>query len=76
MARLGVAFSGGLTPPEIVDHLNRAINDVLANPELKKRYADVGSVPLIITPAQAKERIARDIAKWAKVVEDAGIKPE
>ena len=64
------------TPPEIVDHLNRAINDVLANPELKKRYADVGSVPLIITPAQAKARIARDIAKWAKVVEDAGIKPE
>ncbi len=64
------------TPPEIVDHLNRAINDVLANPELKKRYADVGSVPLIITPAQAKARIARDVAKWAKVVEDAGIKPE
>ena len=64
------------TPPEIVDHLNRAINDVLANPELKKRYADVGSVPLIITPAQAKARIARDIAKWAKVVKDAGIKPE
>ena len=64
------------TPPEIVDHLNRAINDALANPELKKRYADVGSVPLIITPAQAKARIARDIAKWAKVVEDAGIKPE
>jgi tripartite-type tricarboxylate transporter receptor subunit TctC len=64
------------TPPEIVDHLNRAINEALANPELKKRYADVGSVPLIITPAQAKARIARDVAKWAKVVEDAGIKPE
>jgi tripartite-type tricarboxylate transporter receptor subunit TctC len=64
------------TPPEIVDHLNRAINDALADPELKRRYADVGSVPLIITPVEAKARIARDIAKWAKVVEAAGIKPE
>ena len=53
-----------------------AINDPLAHPELKNRYADVGSVPLIITPAEAKARIARDIAKWAKVVEAAGIKPE
>ena len=45
-------------------------------PSCKKRYADVGPVPLIITPAQAKARIARDIDKWAKVVKDAGIKPE
>jgi tripartite-type tricarboxylate transporter receptor subunit TctC len=72
---VGIGVPRG-TPNEIVDRLNRAVNAALANPTLKARYADVGSVPLIISPAEAGARIANDLKKWGKVVEDAGLKPE
>ena len=64
------------TPPEIVERLNRDINACLADPTLKSRYADVGAVPIILTPAEARARIASDTEKWRKVIEQAGLKPE
>jgi len=64
------------TPPDIVDRLNRAMNATLANPSLKTRYADVGSVPLIISPSEARERIASDLKKWGGVVKQAGLQPQ
>jgi tripartite-type tricarboxylate transporter receptor subunit TctC len=64
------------TPPEIVERLNRDINACLSDASLKARYADVGAVPIILTPAEARARIASDIAKWGKIIEAAGLKPE
>ena len=64
------------TPPAIVERLNRDINACLADPALKSRYADVGAVPIILTPAEARARIASDTEKWRKVIEQAGLKPE
>jgi tripartite-type tricarboxylate transporter receptor subunit TctC len=64
------------TPAEIVERLNRDINASLADANLKKRYADVGAVPLLMSPAEAKTRVADDLVKWAKVVEQAGLKKE
>jgi tripartite-type tricarboxylate transporter receptor subunit TctC len=64
------------TPAEIVMRLNRDINAALSSAAVKSRYADIGAVPLIFTPAEAKDRIVSDTAKWEKVVKDAGIKPD
>jgi tripartite-type tricarboxylate transporter receptor subunit TctC len=64
------------TPAEIVARLNRDINASLADPALKARYADVGAVPMIFTPAEARAKIAGDIEKWRKVIESAGLKAE
>ena len=64
------------TPAGIVERLNRVINASLADPALKSRYADVGSVPVILTPAEASARFARDTEKWGKVVKAAGLKAE
>jgi tripartite-type tricarboxylate transporter receptor subunit TctC len=64
------------TPAEIVERLNRDINACLADPVLKSRYADVGAVPIILTPAAARAGIASDTEKWRKVIEQAGLKPE
>jgi tripartite-type tricarboxylate transporter receptor subunit TctC len=64
------------TPREIVERLNKEINLSLADANLKKRYADVGAVPLLMSPAEAKKRVADDLVKWAKVVEQAGLKKE
>jgi tripartite-type tricarboxylate transporter receptor subunit TctC len=62
------------TPPEIVDKLNRAVNTVLANPELKARIAQLGGAPMPMTPAEFGQLVARETEKWGKVITDAGIK--
>jgi tripartite-type tricarboxylate transporter receptor subunit TctC len=64
------------TPNAIVERLNREINAGLADPGIRARMAEVGGVPLVYSPAELRALISRDAAKWAKVVEQAGIKPE
>ena len=63
------------TPAEIVDKLNQEINAGLADPKLKARLTDLGSVPLPGPPATFGKLIADETEKWAKVVKAAGIKP-
>ena len=62
------------TPPEIVDKLNKEINVVLAEPEIKARLADFGAVALAGSPADFGKFIAAEVAKWSKVIRTAGIK--
>ena len=64
------------TPPEIIAKLNREINAVLAEPEIKKRMIELGGEPLIGTPDAFGAMIAAETAKWAKVVEFAGVRIE
>lgn len=64
------------TPPAIIDKLNRAFNDALADPTLKARLAEFGAVVMTGTPAEFRTFIAAEIAKWAKVVRFANIKAE
>jgi tripartite-type tricarboxylate transporter receptor subunit TctC len=64
------------TSPETVDRLNKEINAGLAEPRIKARLADVGGVPMSMTPAEFGKFIADETEKWAKVVRFAGIKPE
>jgi hypothetical protein len=64
------------TPPEIVERLNKDINAVLDSAEVRRRYADIAAMPLLMSPAQTKELVANDLVKWAKVVEQAGLKKE
>jgi tripartite-type tricarboxylate transporter receptor subunit TctC len=64
------------TPNAIVERLNREINAGLADPGIRARMAEVGGVPLLYSPAELRALITRDAAKWARVVVEAGIKPE
>jgi len=64
------------TPAEIIDRLNKEINAGLADSKLKARLADLGSVPMPMTPAEFGKYIADDTEKWAKVVQAANIKAE
>jgi len=61
------------TPTEIVDLLNRAIREMVANPEVKQRYAELGIEAKASTPEELKARLTADIGKWAAVIERAGI---
>jgi tripartite-type tricarboxylate transporter receptor subunit TctC len=61
------------TPPEIVDKLNREINAGLADPKIKEWLANMGAVPMVMTPAEFGKLVADETDKWAKVVSFAGI---
>ncbi len=64
------------TPQEIVDILNKAVNEVLADPKVIERFANIGGVPKPMTPAGYGRLIADETAKWRKVVEFAGVSVE
>jgi tripartite-type tricarboxylate transporter receptor subunit TctC len=64
------------TPAEVVDKLNREINAGLADPKIKARLADLGSAPLVGSPADFGKFIADETEKWAKVIKFAGIKAD
>jgi tripartite-type tricarboxylate transporter receptor subunit TctC len=64
------------TPGEVIDRLNREINTGLADPKIKVRLADVGSAPLVLSPADFGRLIAEETEKWGKVIRAANIKPE
>jgi tripartite-type tricarboxylate transporter receptor subunit TctC len=64
------------TPKEIVEKLNREINAVLAEPELKKRLIELGGEPLIASPDAFGAMIAAETEKWEKVVKSADLKVE
>src|SRR3954470_5377488 len=72
---LGVMAPKG-TPAEIVDKLNGEINKVIARADLRKNWAEQGAIPMSMTPGEFDKYLRADIAKWAKVVQVSGAKPE
>jgi tripartite-type tricarboxylate transporter receptor subunit TctC len=64
------------TPPEIIEKLNREINAVLAEPDMKKRLIELGGEPLIGPPDAFGAAIAAETEKWEKVVKASGAKVE
>jgi tripartite-type tricarboxylate transporter receptor subunit TctC len=71
----GIAAPKG-TPPEIVDKLNKAVNDSLADPKLKERFATLGSSVFPVSPAEFGKFLADETEKWGKVVTFSGAKAE
>jgi len=64
------------TPAAIVERLNREIEAALADPTMKARFADLGSVPFRGSPTDFGAIMAAETEKWTKVVKFAGIKPQ
>src|SRR4029077_15773564 len=71
----GVGVPKG-TPTEIIARLNYEINAGLANPPIKSRLAEIGTIPMIFTATEFGAYVAAESHKWAEVVSFAGIKPE
>ena len=64
------------TPTEVVDKLNKEINAGLTDPAIKARIAELGSVPMPMTPVDFAKFIAEETEKWGKVVKFSGAKAD
>jgi len=64
------------TPAEIITRLNGELQKMLQRREVLDRLNNEGVEPLGGTPQQYADHIKNEMARWAKVVKAAGIKPQ
>ena len=69
-------FAPAGTPPEIVKTLNSALQEILADADVKKRLIGLGIEAKASTPQEISARLTSDIDKWQKVIEKAGIQKQ
>ena len=67
-------FVPATTPQTIIDRLNKATVNVLAQPEVKEKLLGQGAEAVGDTPAQLSGVVKKEIAKWKQVVKSANIK--
>jgi tripartite-type tricarboxylate transporter receptor subunit TctC len=72
---IGIGAPAG-TPQAVVDKLNKAINASLAQPDARKKIAEMGLTVVASTPAQAAQWVDSEIQRWSAVIKQAGIKAD
>ena len=61
------------TPDAVIKVANKAVREILAEPEIKERFSSLGIEAKSSTPEELKSRLESDIGKWVAVIERAGI---
>ncbi len=61
------------TPPEVINKMNATVNQILAEPAMRARLADLGGVTIPGTPADFNKIIVAETEKWAKVINASGV---
>ena len=69
----GVLAPAGL-PKDVLTTLHAAVARALKQPEVVRKYADVGAAVVVDEPAAFAKLIGDDIAKWRQVAKSSGIK--
>jgi len=63
-------------PPDIVARLNAAINQIVSNPDVRKRLAGLGFDAFSGTPDDFAKFVSEQRDLWGKLIKDAGIQPQ
>jgi tripartite-type tricarboxylate transporter receptor subunit TctC len=71
----GIVAPAG-TPRPVIERLHTELAVILASAETKKRFETEGGEAAQMSPEEFGRFIASETEKWAKVVKEAGIKPE
>ncbi|MCC6534293.1 MAG: tripartite tricarboxylate transporter substrate binding protein [Burkholderiales bacterium] len=69
-------FAPGATPKAIIDRLADVTAKVIASKAVQDRFTSMGAEPKSNTPEEFTQFVRNDIARWAKVIKEAGIKLE
>jgi len=72
----GVLAPAG-TPADVVARLNAEIGKIMQDPEAKEQFLQQGVYALQPqTPQQAAERLRAEVGRWAKVIDETGVKAD
>jgi tripartite-type tricarboxylate transporter receptor subunit TctC len=66
-------FAPAGTPREVVARLNKEVNVLLQQPEIRDAFAKQGLTAVVDTPDRLGELVAHELARWNRVVASAGI---
>ena len=69
-------FAPRETPKDVVAKIQRDVATVLKDPEIQKRFFDIGAEVGGQSSDDFAARVRSDMDLWAKVAKSAGIKPE
>ncbi|WP_425440751.1 Bug family tripartite tricarboxylate transporter substrate binding protein [Phreatobacter oligotrophus] len=69
-------FGPAKMPAEVVQRLNREISVIATDPELVKKFAEIGFDAFAQTPAQLDAFVRAQLVTWARMIKDAGIEPQ
>jgi tripartite-type tricarboxylate transporter receptor subunit TctC len=64
------------TPAPIIAKLNKAMNDIIADPATKKRFAQLNLTPAGGSPQDMRKLVQEETTRWGDVIRKAGIKPQ
>jgi tripartite-type tricarboxylate transporter receptor subunit TctC len=76
MTAWNAIFAPKGTPTEIVTRLHAELAKVLHAPEMKQQCAALGAEPIGNTPAELAGFLKADQARWGRIIQEKGIKPE
>ena len=64
------------TPAAVVNKLNEEVRKIVGQAEVRQLWAKQGATPLLMNPEAFDKYLREDIAKWARVIQSAGIKAD
>jgi tripartite-type tricarboxylate transporter receptor subunit TctC len=64
------------TPRSVIERLNGELARILQLPDVKERFLQQGAFATSTSPEQGAQRIRAEIAMWAKVIDQASVKPD
>jgi len=69
-------FAPARTPPAVIAQLNRALNEVLANPQVVARFERQGARVEAGPPSALRDRVRHELDRWQGVVAEGGLAPQ
>jgi len=64
------------TPSAIVEQLSAEVAKAMATPVIRNRATDLGAAPVGNTPAQFERFVRDEVARWTRIIQQAGIRLE
>ena len=64
------------TPPAVIERINKALKSALHDPNVKQRFAELGTEPVadnLATPEAHRAHLKAEIDKWGPIIKQAGV---
>ncbi|MEO7727070.1 MAG: tripartite tricarboxylate transporter substrate binding protein [Burkholderiales bacterium] len=63
-------------PKQYVTKLNQTLAKIFATPDARQRLTALGAEPITMSPEQFAAAVRKEVAKWAKVIKESGVRPD
>lgn len=63
-------------PQSVVERLSREIRAILATPDVRARFAEIGGTPGEFSPDEYAAFVTREVASWSVLVRESGAQPD